>query len=103
MHFHNVFQTLGLSLLAPLAVSLKVSSNYFNKYFSDSSSMTRIAYYPPIDEYINQIALPGHRDSSFLSFIPPATRPGFEIITYDGEWVEQPVISDAILVILVLH
>ena len=98
MGFHNSFQSLGMSLLAPLAISLDLPHNYFNKYFIDSSSMTRIAYYPPIDGKSNQVALPGHRDSSFLSFIPPATRPGLEIMTNNGEWIEQPIVNDAVLV-----
>lgn len=98
MDFHCAFQALGLELLAPLAVSLGMPADYFAPFFERSSSMTRIAYYPPIDAHANQVALPGHRDSSFLSFIPPATRTGLEIMTSSGRWIEQPVIPDAILV-----
>ena len=71
MDFHLAFQALGLELLAPLAVSLGMAADFFDPFFERSSSMTRIAYYPPIAANTNQVALPGHRDSSFLSFIPP--------------------------------
>ena len=98
MDFHCAFQALGLKLLAPLAVSLGMPPDYFDPFFERSSSMTRIAYYPPIAADANQVALPGHRDSSFLSFIPPATRSGLEIMTRSGKWIEQPVVPDAILV-----
>lgn len=98
MDFHCAFQALGESLLPPLAVSLGMPADYFDPFFARPSSMTRIAYYPPLGAAANPIALPGHRDSSFLSFIPPATRPGLEIQIPDGEWIDQPIVPDGILV-----
>lgn len=98
MDFHCAFQALGEKLLAPLAVSLDLPADYFAPFFARPSSMTRIAYYPPVAIDADRIALPGHRDSSFLSFIPPATRPGLEILTERGTWIEQPVVPDGILV-----
>ena len=98
MAFHVAFDALGRKLLAPLSVSLDMPTDYFDPFFEHSSSMTRIAYYPPISENIEQITLPGHRDISFLSMIPPATRPGLEIQLPVGEWIAQPVIPEAILV-----
>jgi len=98
MAFHRAFQTLGEELLAPVAVSLGMPPDYFNPFFERPCSRTRIAYYPPIDDEANRISLPGHKDSSLLSLIPPATRPGLEIFTPSGNWIEQPVIPEAILV-----
>lgn len=98
MGFHIAFEALGRKLLTPLSVSLGMPADYFDPFFERSSSMTRIAYYPPISPDIDQISLPGHTDISFLSMIPPATRPGLEILLPTGEWIEQPVIADAILV-----
>ncbi|MAQ55612.1 MAG: hypothetical protein CMM82_01840 [Rhodospirillales bacterium] len=98
MDFHMAFQNLSVSLLEPLAVSLDMPSDYFNRFFARSSSMTRIAYYPAIDVKHDQISLPGHRDSSFLSLIPPASGPGLEIMMKDGQWIQQPVVENAVLV-----
>ncbi len=98
MAFHVAFEALGRKLLAPLSVSLNMPADFFDAAFERSSSMTRIAYYPAIGNDANQITLPGHRDISFLSMIPPATRPGLEIQLPSGQWVEQPVIPEAILV-----
>jgi isopenicillin N synthase-like dioxygenase len=98
MDFHVAFEALGRKLLPPLSVSLGMPADYFDASFERSSSMTRIAYYPPISPEIDQISLPGHMDISFLSMIPPATRPGLEILLPTGEWIEQPVIPEAILV-----
>lgn len=98
MDFHVAFEALGRKLLSPLSVSLGMPADYFDAAFKRSSSMTRIAYYPPIDPDIDQISLPGHTDISFLSMIPPATLPGLEILLPTGEWIEQPVIPEAILV-----
>ena len=98
MAFHVAFEALGRKLLPPLSVSIGMPADYFDRFFERSSSMTRIAYYPPISDDIEQITLPGHRDISFLSMIPPATRPGLEIQLPSGQWIEQPVIPEAILV-----
>jgi isopenicillin N synthase-like dioxygenase len=98
MDFHMAFQNLAVSLLEPLAASLDMASDFFNPFFERSSSMTRIAYYPAIDDTYDQVSLPGHRDSSFLSFIPPASRPGLEIMMKDGQWIQQPVVENAVLV-----
>ena len=98
MAFHCAFQALGEKLLAPLAVSLGMAPDFFAPFFDRASSMTRIAYYPPIDVEANRVTLPGHKDISFLSLIPPATRPGLEIFTQSEKWIEQPVIPEAILV-----
>ena len=98
MAFHVAFEALGRKLLAPLSVSLDMPAGYFDPFFERSSSMTRIAYYPAIRDDANKISLPGHRDISFLSMIPPATRPGLEIQLPSGQWIEQPVIDEAILV-----
>jgi isopenicillin N synthase-like dioxygenase len=98
MDFHHAFQALGEKLLAPVAVSLDMPPDYFDRFFDRACSRTRIAYYPPVDVEANRISLSGHKDSSFLSLIPPATRPGLEIYTPSGNWIEQPVVPEGILV-----
>jgi isopenicillin N synthase-like dioxygenase len=98
MAFHCAFQALGVKLLPPLSVSLDMAPDFFDPFFERASSMSRIAYYPPIDVEANRVTLPGHKDISFLSLIPPATRPGLEIFTQSEKWIEQPVIPEAILV-----
>ena len=96
--FHDTFEALALRLLAPLAVSLGLPADGFDRHFDPPSSMTRIACYPPVPDRADRINTPGHRDLGFLTLIPPATLPGLEIFTPDGHWIAQPVIPDAILV-----
>lgn len=98
MAFHLAFEALARRLLAPVARSLDLPTAYFAPFFERSSSMTRIAHYPPIGPDAELLTLPGHRDLSFLSLIPPATRPGLEILTQSGRWIDQPVLPEAILV-----
>ena len=98
MAFHRAFQALGEKLLAPVAVSVGMPLDYFDPFFKYPCSRSRIAYYPPVGGESSQISLAGHKDSSFLSLIPPATRPGLEIYTPAGNWIEQPAIPEAILV-----
>lgn len=95
MDFHLIFEALGQALLPAIAVSLDLEPEYFDGAFARSSSMTRIAHYPPTGGL--DVTLPGHRDLSFLSLIPPATRPGLEILTPQGEWIDQPVVPDGVL------
>lgn len=96
--FHATFEALTLRLLAPLAVSLDLPPDAFDRFFDRPSSMTRIACYPPVPDRADRINTPGHRDLSFLTLIPPATLPGLEIFTPDERWIAQPVVPEGILV-----
>jgi isopenicillin N synthase-like dioxygenase len=93
MAFHVVFEGFARKLLPLLSVALEMPPEFFDPHFERSSSMSRIAHYPPIGDQSELISLPGHTDLSFLSLIPPATRPGLEILTPSGEWIEQPVVD----------
>jgi isopenicillin N synthase-like dioxygenase len=95
--FHATFEALALKLLAPLAVSLDLAPDWFAPHFDRPSSMTRIACYPPVPDWRDRVNTPGHRDLGFLTLIPPATKPGLEIFTPDGRWIEQPVIPEGLL------
>ena len=95
--FHVTFEAFARRLLPALSRALGMPPEHFDPFFERSSSMSRIAHYPPIDDASEEISLPGHTDLSFLSLIPPATRPGLEILTPSGEWIEQPVVPDGLL------
>ena len=97
MGFHTTFEEFARKLLPTLSVALGMEPGYFDPHFERSSSMSRIAHYPPNGAAGSEISLPGHTDLSFLSLIPPATRPGLEILTPSGEWIEQPVVPDGLL------
>ena len=98
MAFLVEFEALAKQLLPPLAVSLGVAPDFFEQAFERSSSMMRVAYYPVMPYEKDQLGLPGHTDLSFLSMIPPASGPGLQILTRDGQWIDQPEIPGAILV-----
>lgn len=97
MDFHETFEGFARKLLPTLSVALGMEPGFFDPFFERSSSMSRIAHYPPIGATPEKISLPGHTDLSFLSLIPPATRPGLEILTPSGEWIEQPVVPGGLL------
>ena len=98
LDFHAEFEALALEMLPPLAVSLELEPGWFAPYFERPSSMTRIACYPPVPDRQDRVNTPGHRDLGFITLIPPATRPGLEVFTPDGRWIEQPVIPEGVLV-----
>jgi len=97
MGFHAAFEGFARKLLPVLSVALGMEPEFFGPHFERSSSMSRIAHYPPTGDGSEQISLPGHTDLSFLSLIPPATRPGLEILTPSGEWVAQPLVPNGLL------
>lgn len=97
MDFHLTFEAFARRLLPVLSVALDMPADFFDPFFERSSSMTRIAHYPPIPEAEGEISLPGHRDLSFLSLIPPATHPGLEILTPAEKWITQPVVPNGLL------
>ncbi len=94
----TTFDELAKRLLAPLAVSLGVAPSFFDKAFQRTSSMMRCAYYPVLPVDTDQLGLPGHTDLGMLTLIPPATKPGLQILTASGKWIDQPVIPSALLV-----
>lgn len=97
MDFHVTFEAFAQRLLPALSTALGMEPDFFGPKFERSSSMSRIAHYPPIPESSEEISLPGHTDLSFLSLIPPATRPGLEILTPSGVWIDQPVLPEGVL------
>lgn len=97
MDFHVTFEGFAQKLLPVLSIALGMAPDFFGPHFDRSSSMTRIAHYPPIPDQSEEISLPGHTDLSFLSLIPPATHPGLEILTPSGKWIAQPIVPGGLL------
>lgn len=97
LDFLFTFEGVAKRLLPAISVSLGLEPGWFDPHFERSSSMGRIAWYPPIPPGNDAISGPGHTDLSFITLIPPATRPGLEILTPEGVWIEQPAIPEAIL------
>ncbi len=98
LEFLATFDALGKKLLAPVALAFGEKPDYFDRAFTTTSSIVRMAWYPVIEVEQGQLGISGHTDSSFLTMIPPATAPGLQILTRDNEWVDQPVVAGGILV-----
>jgi isopenicillin N synthase-like dioxygenase len=98
LRYHAEFDKLAKRLLAPIAVALGQTSDFFDVPFGTADSVMRSAYYPVVKPDENQFGLPGHTDLSFLTLIPPATAPGLQILTAAGTWIDQPLVESGILV-----
>ncbi|SPA55964.1 isopenicillin N synthase family dioxygenase [Cupriavidus taiwanensis] len=98
LRYHAEFNELAKRLLAPVAVALGQSPDFFDEAFRKSDSVMRSAFYPVVKPEENQFGLPGHTDLSFLTMIPPATAPGLQILTAAGTWIDQPIVEGGILV-----
>lgn len=98
LRYHAEFNGLAKRLLAPVAVALGQSADFFDEAFANNDSVMRSAYYPVVKPDEDQFGLPGHTDLSFLTLIPPATAPGLQILTAAGTWIDQPIVEGGILV-----
>jgi len=94
----GAFDAFGKRLLPPIAVALGLPPHWFDPFFVRSSSVVRCAWYPvmPVEE--GQLGIGGHTDMSFLTMIPQATAPGLQVLTRDGDWVDQPEVPGGIIV-----
>lgn len=92
------FDALGKRLLPMVAVALGAQPDSFDRAFTETSSVVRLAWYPvlPVDE--DQFGSRAHTDMSFLTMIPPATAPGLQILLQDGSWIDQPHVPGGIVV-----
>lgn len=98
LKYHAAFDKLAKRLLAPVAVALGATPDFFDSAFRRTDSTMRCAFYPVVQPEENQFGLPGHTDLSFLTLIPPATAPGLQILTAAGSWIDQPFVEGGILV-----
>lgn len=92
------FDAFGKRLLPPIAVALGLPPAWFDPFFAGSSSVVRCAWYPVMPVEQGQLGIGGHTDMSFLTMIPQATAPGLQILTRDGDWVDQPEVPGGIIV-----
>lgn len=75
--------------------------NILSDLLGSGKSVMRILHYPPV---IPEQCPPGavrsapHEDLGVMTLIPRATRPGLQIKTHQGEWLDVVVPDDAVII-----
>ena len=93
LEYHDVMSALALSLLPLEAVALGMPADYFTAHeaFRPPVNTLRLLCYPPRDEARDgQFGISPHTDYGYMTILAQAKRPGLEILSPAGEWIEAP-------------
>jgi isopenicillin N synthase-like dioxygenase len=89
---------LGKKLLPLWALSLELPADYFAPYFGTPYTYFRNATYPPLPQHHDaELGIHPHRDTGFMSFLPPAAEEGLQILDEDGNWFWPEMPDDAMV------
>ncbi|KAG8763800.1 hypothetical protein FRC12_008401, partial [Ceratobasidium sp. 428] len=96
---------LSMRLLKSFAQTLQLPEDYFTSrhtYDSEQSSILRLLYYPPSDipddQRQGEIRAGAHSDYGSLTLLFQKSLGGLQIKLPNGEWLDAPVVDDAVLV-----
>jgi isopenicillin N synthase-like dioxygenase len=96
--YMNSVTELGKKLLPLWALSLGQPADYFAPHFTTPYTYFRIATYPPLPQHHDaELGIHPHRDTGFMSFLPPAAEEGLQILDEDGNWFWPEMPDDAMV------
>ncbi|MCA9527380.1 MAG: isopenicillin N synthase family oxygenase [Myxococcales bacterium] len=89
-HLFAAQERFALGMLAAIARYLGVDPTRFLELVEDGNSVLRVIHYPDIDgpPPAGSIRAAAHEDINLLTVLPTATRPGLQILTREGEWLD---------------
>lgn len=89
-HLFAAQERFALGLLAAIARFLGVDPTVFLDLVEDGNSVLRVINYPDIDGPAPEGAVraAAHEDINLLTVLPAATRPGLQLLTPEGEWLD---------------
>ena len=99
--YYDAMTTLARELLPLQAMALGLDAGYFVAHdaFSPGVNTLRLLCYPPRDEArAGQFGISPHTDYGFMTLLAQAKKPGLEIETADGDWIEAPALDGCFLV-----
>ncbi|KAG8693356.1 hypothetical protein FRC08_009173 [Ceratobasidium sp. 394] len=96
---------LSMTLLKSFAQTLRLPDDHFTSrhaYESQHSSILRLLYYPPSDipegQSEGEVRAGAHSDYGSLTLLFQKSLGGLQIELPNGEWLDAPVVDDAVLV-----
>ena len=97
--YMDAVTNLGKALLPIWALALELPEDYFAPFFADNYTYFRIAKYPPLPQHSDrELGIHAHRDTGFMTFLPPANEEGLQILDGDGNWFWPELPDDAMVV-----
>lgn len=97
LNYSDHIRTIGNALLQAIAVSLKLSPNFFDSYYNDSLLRGQLIRYPQTQGGSDAFGVAPHTDFGCITLLLQTT-PGLEVLTRDGEWISAPPIENTLVV-----
>jgi isopenicillin N synthase-like dioxygenase len=93
LEYYKTMTGLFLKLLPLQSVALGLPADYLSNHpaFNPSVNTLRLICYPPrAEENEGQYGISPHTDFGYMTLLAQATRPGLELVTRGGEWIQAP-------------
>ena len=76
-------------LLEAVETWLGEPPGYFERLTKDGNSVLRVIHYPDVPDAIpGAVRAAAHEDINLLTVLPVSTRPGLQVMTRDGRWID---------------
>ena len=101
LEYYDAMSALGMKMLVLHAVALGLPPNTLvdHEAFKPSGETLRLLYYPPRDPAKDgQYGIGPHTDYGYCTYLAQAKKPGLEILTRAGDWIEAPALDGHFLV-----
>lgn len=101
LEYYDAMSALGMKMLVLHAVALGLPPNALvdHEAFKPSGETLRLLYYPPRDPAKDgQYGIGPHTDYGYCTYLAQAKKPGLEILTRAGDWIEAPALDGHFLV-----
>lgn len=101
LDYYQAMTALALKLLPLQAVALGLPETFFTTHaaFQPPVNTLRLITYPPRDEAAEgQFGISPHTDYGYMTLLAQAKKPGLEILTRAGEWIQAPALDGCFLV-----
>ena len=100
LEYFDAMTKLFHKLLVLHSVALDLGPDFLPNHdaFKPANSTLRLLNYPPrIKENVGQYGIGPHTDFGYFTLLAQAKKPGLEILTVDGEWINAPAPEGCLL------
>ncbi len=94
----EAFQALALRLLPLYARALDLPAEYFGRFFTRPHSSLRMTHYPAVAYGEHEYGLAPHTDTSFITLLAANARPGLQVCTRTGAWIDVAAVPGSFIV-----
>jgi isopenicillin N synthase-like dioxygenase len=91
----------GMKLMRVLAISLDLEQDFFTKFYSKPSILSRVIHYPKPEEADSEefgIGALTHTDYGHITILAQDPAGGLEVQLPGGEWIAAPYVQDTFVV-----